>query len=626
MNVAPQITQTKSGFLLPVRRSSKMQASANGREAMGIRCFFFAATVALLSGDSIGSIASCLSAEAGPGRVAVTPPEQAEVLDRENDVAAVESLLSEFRAARSVEETQYLRESTEGAESGARSRVEIGRDLMKLGRSAVPLLITTLDDPDPEVSAVAALALGQIGDRRAVTPLMGVLQSFGTPAVSDSRTRVPGHVRAQASVWALSRLGDPRAVRAIIALTGMPDRRNEMIEKLAFQADCWHYMCGIMLIVCGDAIDRIGLAAAPELVRLLSDADSRIREYAAHYLARFGDPWPWHRRIESEDALRRRESLQPAIAKRVADLAGPKLIELLQDENADVRRTAAAALGSLHVASAAGPLIRSLKDEDPWVRVAAIHALGRIGDPVALGPLARLMRTPGPEQMDCAERAIAAIGGPRAFTLLSAALNDGRVERRVAAIRALGVVGTPEAADLLIAALDDSYSSARNEAIEVLGRFKGPAAARAVAPLIAILHDEEVEREEEPLGARIRIPRDLRSRKTERILAIRSLGELADSRATEVLLDALKDPDWQTRGEALQALGRIKDAKSVQGVTAILKDPDGYPRLCAVHTLILLNPPDLADRLRSLQEDEDESVREAVAPIVQGDAKPGPEE
>ncbi len=54
------------------------------------------------------------------------------------------------------------------------------------------------------------------------------------------------------------------------------------------------------------------------------------------------------------------------------------LITALNDENSEVRTTAAQALGALGEATAVSHLITALNDEDSWVRKTAAQALGRL--------------------------------------------------------------------------------------------------------------------------------------------------------------------------------------------------------------------------------------------------------
>lgn len=517
----------------------------------------------------------------------------------QGDGVRAQALLAEFSAAK-----PYVNESGAG-----RNRVEVGRDMMKLDRSAVLLFIKALDDPDPQVSAVAALALGRIGDSRAVEPMLKVLQSFIPVHESDSGTDSPGHLRAAACVCALGRLREPRAVGPIVALTRLRVPYSDLVRELGFQENRNAYMCGIMPILCRDAIHKIGLAAAPELIRLLSDADGEIRGTATEYLGRFGveDRHSRLKRLaaaasrpdESAQLSNEREALkhEGKLSDRVAALAGGKLIELLHDKVLDVRREAASALGNLRVASAVGPLIERLRDEHPWVRLDAIHSLGQIGDPAALEALAPLLKNPGPDQSDCAECAVGMIGGPKALALLKSGLENTDPRRREAAIAGLSALGTPEAVDLQITALRDKdlcFWAAR-----ALGELKGPDAARAVEPLIAAARDE--------VGARR--------------AALEALGKIADPRGVDVAIAALKDPDHWVRAAAVMTLGFLKDPKSVEPVKAMLKDPEWLVRNWAVGALAELNPPGLSECLKPLLEDENISVRVAAKSALEHAAK-----
>ncbi|MCX5676794.1 MAG: HEAT repeat domain-containing protein [Planctomycetota bacterium] len=531
----------------------------------------------------------------------------------QGDALRAQALLAEFREAKPYPNAWEDTQPTTDRTGAGRNRLEIGRDLVKLDCSAVPLLIKALDDPDPQVSAVAALALGRIGDSRAVEPLLKVLQSFVPVSKSDSNMPPPGHLRAAACVCALGWLREPRAVGPIVALELMPNEPSDLIKELGFQDDSWDYMCGIMSIVCGDAIHKIGLAAAPELVRLLSDADGRIRSLAAEHLGRFAandgrfnggilmaaQPGP----DPDEPAERRkeREALERAAIDRVAALAGGKLIELLHDKESHVRWHAASTLGNLRVASAVGPLIECLQDEHPWVRTSAIFSLGQIGDPAALDALAPLIRNPGKDQSDYVEGAIGEIGGPKAFTLLKSGLQNADPDRRKAAVIGLFVLKTPEAVSLLITAVRDSNYLVRYHAADSLGYLKGSEAARAVEPLIAATRDEN---------------------DGVRVAAIRGLGKIADLRGVDAVIAALKDPYFMARGDALEALGRIKDPRAVGPVKAMLKDPDSYMRFHAVSALADLNPPDLRECLQPMLDDKEQNVRDTAKSALDKAAKP----
>lgn len=176
-----------------------------------------------------------------------------------------------------------------------------------------------------------------------------------------------------------------------------------------------------------------------------------------------------------------------------------ELIAALQNEDSNVRRVAAEALGRLGYPRAVEPLIIALRDEDPHVRRAAAKALGNIGD-------------------------------ARAVKFLVMALHDDNRYVRRAAVVALRKIRDPRAAEPLIIALRDEDSYVRQTAAEVLGNIGD---ARAVEPLIAALRDEEW---------------------SVRGAAIKALGEIGDVRALELLVKARPIVSETWRAHALAEL------------------------------------------------------------------------
>ncbi len=91
--------------------------------------------------------------------------------------------------------------------------------LVKIGTPAVEPLIATLND-DPSRAAVAAVILGQLGDARAVDPLVSALAG-------------PDDTLRAAAVGALHRIGDTRAIEPLIALL---DDDNRKLRRAAAEA------------------------------------------------------------------------------------------------------------------------------------------------------------------------------------------------------------------------------------------------------------------------------------------------------------------------------------------------------------------------------------------------------
>lgn len=181
--------------------------------------------------------------------------------------------------------------------------------LANLGSPAVQPLIAALDDPDASVHWGAADALGRTGDARAVEPLIAHLREHPNSVIS-----------------ALQKLGDSRAVEPLIAALG---------------DDGYHVRLDAVV-----ALGELGDPRAVEpLIALLGDESHDVRNNAEYALEKMGDA-----------------AVEPLIAA-------------LKDPNEDVRSKAAHALGNLGDARAMEPLMALLNDESDYVRGATQSAL-----------------------------------------------------------------------------------------------------------------------------------------------------------------------------------------------------------------------------------------------------------
>lgn len=183
---------------------------------------------------------------------------------------------------------------------------------------AVDPLAGLLRDPDVEVRQRAARALGEIEDPRAVDPLLEALRD------SDARVR-------ELVAWALGEIEDPRAGPGLAA--ALADA-----EPAVRRTAIW-------------ALGEIELQSAPAaLIEALRDEDMRVRRLAVRALAEIEDP-----------------------------AAVPGLAEFFRaaDADAETRRLVIRALAEIHDPAAYQLLVEALNDEDPEIRRAAARALGR---------------------------------------------------------------------------------------------------------------------------------------------------------------------------------------------------------------------------------------------------------
>lgn len=209
--------------------------------------------------------------------------------------------------------------------------------------------------------------------------------------------------------------------------------------------------------------------------------------------------------------------------------AAARLIELLQDEDPQMRLTAAQALGKIAAPGTERALLQSLDDADPAVRAMSAWALGRFGEAVldqAGLELAKRLDDPSPAVKLAAGQALGAVGGSQTIVeLLTERLMHSDVETRRAAVQALTWLEAGSSHHALIAALADSDAQVRQGAV----------------------------------GA---------------------LGELADARSLPAIRDRLlNDADAGVRGEAAFRLGKFGDLTVVPALrSASARDPNTVVR------------------------------------------------
>jgi len=87
------------------------------------------------------------------------------------------------------------------------------------------------------------------------------------------------------------------------------------------------------------------------------------------------------------------------------------------------------------------------------------------------------------------------------------------------------------------------------------------------------------------------------------------LGNLGDRRATPLLLDAVNDPDAETRIYALWALGEMKDPRAFPALAKAATDDDGGIRKMAVYALGELGGPEAVPALATAVNDPVADVR-----------------
>jgi cyclophilin family peptidyl-prolyl cis-trans isomerase/HEAT repeat protein len=443
-----------------------------------------------------------------------------------------------------------------------RTALAIGRVGLRAG--VAPLLQPLAADPEPEVRQMAAFALGLLRDASAVAPLQAALQD-------------PSPIVQGRAAEALAAIGDAPSAPAIGAM-------------VASQAKA--------VVASAIAPDDVSERHEPpvEAFRLGVLALGRLRSYdalAAAVLDPSGQPVAWWWPVAA--AFQRTEDRR-AMGALVAFARGP---------SAFGRAFAARGLGALKDPGALD-LLASLASQwpkDTRTAISAVKAMGAIGDRRAGPPLLALVNTKGIDPLLQLE-AVGALGAAR-VAAAQETLQD-LVTHRSAAVRA-AAFGSLRAIDpqgfvLVLSGLEaDRDWAVRAALATAMGALDRETAE---ARLTAMLKDEDVRVLPSVLSALVRIKAAGIEQTLLQFLshadavvrgaAAAGLGELKPAGGDRALLDAFhaaeRDAAYGARAAALDALAKYGADAARAALREALADRDWAVRVHAAALLAPLEP------------------------------------
>jgi cyclophilin family peptidyl-prolyl cis-trans isomerase/HEAT repeat protein len=320
------------------------------------------------------------------------------------------------------------------------------------------------------------------------------------------------------------------------------------------------------------------------------------------------------------------------------------LIRLLNDAEARVRRRAALALGRVGLSEAIEPLTRLFADDEPDVRQMAAFALGLIGDQAARPALQMALADMNPLVQGRAAEALGMIGN-RADADAVSAMVRGHVaagafmgidaddltypqappaEAARLGLYALVRLGSYEA--LAAAALDAQYQPVSRwwPVAYAIQRLPDPRSGPALLALLNTPGRYTAAFAARGLGviksSAAAVPlREIVERRSAHpaviIQALRALAAIGDTGSapvvTKIVVDARADPTL--RLEAMTALSGLTGPENLDLMLDLVSDPLADVRAFAIRTLARIDPDTLLTTLSGLDAERDWTVRAAEA-------------
>ncbi|MEE8410593.1 MAG: HEAT repeat domain-containing protein [Myxococcota bacterium] len=470
-------------------------------------------------------------------------------------------------------------------------------------------LIACLDDPDQNVRASVAEALGRLGDPVGLRTLCEHLASDGIDliqrvfildALARSETRLPfadlepwigDHTLARPVLALLGWCGDPRATEHLVACVGDPSRQMRVAAARGLAT----LLPSLDATGRADVVARLGRTGAvkKQLTELLDHPEDEVAGAAVDLLGLIADP-------ETAPAI-----LHACACRTIVERG----------------ESAVMAIGP----SVVGPLLRDFDDFDIESRVLFLEIIEALGDAAILGKMLDIAQGPETRSAETAIRVVGSLAGPDAvepLMRLAAGADSSRAhdvamaltrigERHptevatalrhaieggaacAAWLSALGDLARDEDVDLAIAAAHHRDSEVRCAAIDSALSFG------ALFPLETVmfaLADEHA---------------------TVRGAAARALGSYKGSDAPDAvgaLIAATGDSDPWVVAAAILSLGRFHHPRAVESVVAAAGSTSSPIAIAALQSLFRLNPADTVDVVRrALKHADPEVAREAIS-------------
>jgi len=300
----------------------------------------------------------------------------------------------------------------------------------------------------------------------------------------------------------------------------------------------------------------------------------------------------------------------PAAATPPPPPLPPDLTRLLSDEEARIRRRAALAIGRVGLSDGVTPLLGILNDPDPEVRQMAAFALGLLGDARARDPLVAALADSSPLMQGSAAEALGLIGDASVADAIGSLVS--KVVQSGALAQPPGDADdtrrdTPTAAcrlGLFALVRLKAYPQLANAVLDVNGQPK--VRWWPVAFALQRLEDKRA------LPALLTLAKD--DNPYTRALAVKGLAALKDRSAVPVLLPLMSSGDRGVLVETIRALGRIGDPAAVQPLLKVIGDGtvDAQVRLEAVTAIGSIHEPGVSDVLLDVLADPSPSIRAAA--------------
>ncbi|MGD9124646.1 MAG: HEAT repeat domain-containing protein [Desulfarculaceae bacterium] len=499
---------------------------------------------------------------------------------------------------------------------------------------ATRVLIKTLEDPEPNVRAAAAISLGRRGETSSVSPLIRklddeewvrfavveALAEIGDASAVEPllKTMENGSELTKAHIAeALGRFSDPRTAGPLMKAMRSYDGPllSQLIATLIKAADqntlkklesgVKNRLSSSFVQALADPMPKVradallGLSILGDITSVESilelarkDNPPEVNELIVMALVSIGEKEPLIKALADSHPQVVLAAIGALSRLGGEDIVG-SLIPTLGHQAPAVRRLTALSLGQMSDPRAVPALINALEDEDPEVRGQVIKALGRLGDGRAVPSLAKLLSQQHPQVSHLALEALVTISGPEVRNLFIKGLSSQDPACRELCARGLGRQELAGSYEDLLFLIDDADVHVRRAAVSAILACGDPS---CLDHLAGVLEDPATE---------------------VRATLVNGLAQLNHPECKKFWLKALEDPSPEVRLNAVKGLGRTGAPEALEPLLELIENPDPHLRKSAALALGEIGASQATDRLMALLSDPDPQVRSAALAALQ---------
>lgn len=460
---------------------------------------------------------------------------------------------------------------------------------------AVPSLIDVLYEPDSAISLAAAESLGEIGDPRAIEPLLEVSKRSDAMLIRE----IPENVVESLHIGAGSEEGESSENAA------SPYNFKELV---VFKID---QLPGEYFMADGSPIPRKDL-----VVKGLQDNNQQMRQMAAKAAIGLDHDEIVEPLMAALDNPFEVESVRFMAAEALGGMQNEKsvecLLKALKDDNVAVRYSAAAALSGRRDERVIAALIESLRDDDKYVRSSIAYALGASGEPVAMMALFDAINDESEVVRFSAAKALAFFSPDDVINEVAIRLQSVDRKDFPALLDVLGQIKDKKSVDLLRKYLRDSDSEISYKAsIALMGQENDEIIDELVQASRRV--DEELLRlmRETPEGLGYSFRSNSSTNNGDlKELSLNDLKNLPPN--LEKLRKGLMDSSPNIRGTAANTLADFNTEEAVLLLSAVMHDENEFVRSAVVNSLGRIKSFRAIEYVIKMSEDTSAEVRYAV--------------